>query len=75
MSERDGMRDAPSWLVWLMTFINRVGFPVAVAAYLIYMQIKAMPALTSAVQSVDTTLVHVETALRDNTEVLRSIRR
>lgn len=75
VSERDSMRDAPRWLVWLMTFINRVGFPIAISLYLIYMQMRAMPALTETIQAMNSTLGHVEIALRDNTEVLRTIHR
>ena len=56
--------DIPRWLTWGMTFVNRVGFPIAVAVYLGYMQISAIPRLIEA-------LSKVEQAVHDNTEVLR----
>lgn len=72
MSEREGVRErkfdsAPQWLMWLMTFINRIGFPIAVCIYLGYMQLNMMPKMVQA-------LNNVEAAVRENTEVLRRIR-
>lgn len=72
--ERRGLTNAPDWLIWTMTFINRVGFPIAVAIYLGYMQMTALPKMTDALKSMDGTMGRVEIAIRDNTDVLKTWR-
>lgn len=74
IDRRSGFREAPPWLLWLMTFINRVGFPIAVCIYLGWVQIKAMPKLVEAVNQVNSTMIKVEQSINSNTEVLRSWR-
>lgn len=73
MKEANEFRDAPSWLVWTMTFINRVGFPVAVSIYLGWLQVKAVPKLTNAIQDINLTMQKVERAVSENTDVIRSL--
>lgn len=64
MTDYDKSRP-PEWLNWFMTFVNRVGFPIAVCIYLGYTQITMMPKLVSALEK-------VEIAVRDNTDVLKT---
>lgn len=68
----EGLANAPSWLIWTMTFINRIGFPIAVAIYLGYMQINANPKLVRALNEMRETMEKVEMAVHDNTEVLKT---
>jgi hypothetical protein len=57
-----------------MTFINRIGFPIAVAIYLGYMQINALPKIVEALNNVNTTMGEVKGAIKDNTDVLKTWR-
>lgn len=69
------MDGAPSWLLWTMTFINRIGFPIAVAIYLGYMQLNAMPKIVDALNTMSATMGKVQESIRDNSEILRRIKR
>lgn len=59
------VNEAPLWWKMLMLTIERVGFPIAVCVYLGWIQLNAMKKMTSAV-------ISVETAIRQNTETLKS---
>jgi hypothetical protein len=69
---KESFRNAPDWLMWTMTFINRVGFPIIVCLYLGYMQIKYMPEIAQALLEVKSTMIEVREAINANTKVLRS---
>lgn len=58
----------PPWLGWVMTFINRIGFPIAVCIYLGYMQLSMMPEIVKSLASVNIALSNVEKAIKESTE-------
>lgn len=68
-----GFENAPTWLTWAMTFINRIGFPIAVCIYLGYVQINAMPKVVDALNAVNSTLGELKNALKENDDVFRRL--
>lgn len=65
---------APDWLLWVMTFINRIGFPIAVAIYLGYVQLNSLPKIVEALNSVNATLAEVKEVLKQNNDTMRDMR-
>lgn len=48
---RQRLDDIPPYLRWALVAIKEVGFPVAVAMYLIYMQMTVMPKMIVSLES------------------------
>jgi len=48
---RERLDDIPPILRWILVAIKEVGFPVAVAVYMGYMQIKIMPQMAQALDA------------------------
>lgn len=76
MSQREGrVDDVPRWLHWIMTIINRVGFPVVVAVYLGYVQLNALAKIVDALNVTNATLTEVRSVIKENSDVMKGVRR
>lgn len=75
MSESRRFDTAPAWLHWTITFINRIGFPIAVCIYLGYMQLNALPKVVEALNAVNSTLGEVKEVIKTNNQIMRGMDR
>ena len=71
---RDEDRSIPSWLYWLMTFINRLGFPIVVCVYLFYTQNSTMKELKTSMEMIATTIQNMATAVDKNTTAINDLK-
>lgn len=68
-------RDIPQWLYWLMTFINRLGFPVAVCIYLFYSQNTTIKELRNSMELIAKTMSTMTGAVDRNTTAIDELKR
>jgi hypothetical protein len=66
---------APDWFKWSMTFIERIGLPVAFCIFLAYQLYVAIPALVvnivSGNKAMAESMQKIQFAIKENTSVLR----
>jgi hypothetical protein len=65
------MDDLPQYLKWGMTFINRVGFPILVCAWLAYQQFVAGKETLKALQDFREVMIQVKDTLEQQNRILR----
>lgn len=63
--------DLPQYLKWVMTFINRVGFPILVCIWLAYQQFVAGKETVVTMQGVKEALLQVKDSIDQQTRMLR----
>lgn len=72
MSMREGretlLSDAPNWLRWGMGFIERIGFPIAVAVYCGYLLIKVIPENTKALLQIGLVMTKIDENLTEKSD-------
>ena len=66
--QHERVDDMPQYLKWLMTFINRVGFPVLVCCWLAYQQFVTGRETIKTIQDFKEVLMQVKSSLDNNTE-------
>lgn len=67
-------RQIPDMLYWSMTFINRVGFPIAVCFYLGYLQVRALPIIVKNLEDNTRATMNMQSALENNTRILELLK-
>lgn len=72
--EGDG-RKIPEWLYWVMTFINRMGFPIVVCVYLFYSQNTTMHELKVSMDLIAKTIQTMAEAVDKNTTAIDEFKR
>lgn len=63
--------DLPQYLKWFMTFINRVGFPIVVCAWLAYQQFVSGREIVKALQDFKDVMASVQATLEQQNRILR----
>lgn len=63
--------DLPQYLKWVMTFINRVGFPIMVCIWLAYQQFVSGRETVKALQDFKEVMVDVKNTLNEQNKILR----
>ena len=62
--------DLPQYLKWVMTFINRVGFPIMVCMWLAYQQFVSGKETVTALQEFKAVMVSVKDAIDQQNRIL-----
>jgi hypothetical protein len=62
----------PDWLKWLMTFINRIGFPILVSIMFFYLYVVSLKQVRD---NMDTNTTHLVTAIQENTAAMQAVKR
>lgn len=70
MAKESLLSDAPDWVRWIMGFIERIGFPIAVTVYLAYMQFNILNKVSDALGTFNNTMVQMRTAIEENTKAI-----
>jgi len=68
----NGKEDLPPYLKWLMTFINRIGFPILVCMWLAYQQFVSWKETVKALQEFKEVIVSVKETLDQQNRILRN---
>ncbi len=63
--------DLPQYLKWVMTFINRVGFPILVCIWLAYQQFVSGRETIRALQDFKEVMVQVKDSIDQQTKMIR----
>lgn len=63
--------DIPPYLKWAMDFINRVGFPIVVCAWLAYQQFVSDKEMRKALQEFKEVMVSMKDTLEQQNRILR----
>jgi hypothetical protein len=66
--------DLPPYLKWIMTFINRVGFPVLVCIWLAYQQFVLGKETVKAISEFKEVMISVKDTLEQQNRILRNNR-
>lgn len=69
--QHERVDDMPVYLKWLMTFINRVGFPIVVCGWLAYQQFVMGKETVLALHDVKEVMIQVKDALESQNKILR----
>lgn len=63
--------DMPQYLKWAMTFINRIGFPIVVCAWLAYQQFVSGKETIKALEGFKDVMIQVKDTLEQQNRILR----
>lgn len=71
MMQHERTDDLPQYLKWIMTFINRVGFPILVCMWLAYQQFVSGKETIKALQDVREAMIQVKDSIDQQTKMIR----
>lgn len=71
MMQHERQEDLPQYLKWVMTFINRVGFPIMVCMWLAYQQFVSGRETVKALQDFKEVMISVKETLEQQNKILR----
>lgn len=63
--------DLPVYLKWAMTFINRIGFPIVVCAWMAYQQFVQQKETVDSLHGLKEVLISVKDSLDQQNKILR----
>lgn len=70
-SDHGRQEDLPIYLKWAMTFINRVGFPIVVCAWMAYQQFVQQRETVESLHGLKEVLISVKDTLDQQNRILR----
>lgn len=63
--------DMPIYMKWIMTFINRIGFPIVVCGWLAYQQFTMGKETVNALHEFKEVMIQVKDSLDAQNQILR----